>query len=99
MKHCRAFKKPDAQTATSASAVDTEAAPPPPPPVLLRDDFESYGPRRRRDAVHDVIDAFTDSARKLCRHDEAAKQLVQHAVAAAQVAAAKPAVVVVSPPT
>jgi hypothetical protein len=30
--------------------------------------------------VHDVIDAVTDSARKLCRHDETAKQLVQRAV-------------------
>jgi len=32
--------------------------------------------------VHDVIDAFTESAKKLCRHDETAKQLVQHAVTA-----------------
>ena len=30
--------------------------------------------------MHDLIDAVTDSARKLCRHDETAKQLVQHAV-------------------
>jgi hypothetical protein len=29
-----------------------------------------------------MIDAGTDSAKKLCRHDETAKQLVQHAVTA-----------------
>jgi hypothetical protein len=83
MKHYRAFKKPgssDQTASSSASAVETEAAPPPPPFVLLREDLESYGCRRKRNAVHDLIDAFTDSARKLCRHDETAKQLVQHAV-------------------
>ena len=81
MKHYRAFKKPDTsvQTAsTSASAVETEAAAP--PQVLLRDDLEDYGPRRKRNAVHHLIDAFTDSARKLCRHDETATQLILHAV-------------------
>ncbi len=81
VKHSKIFKKPDTsvQTAsTSASAVETEAAAP--PQVLLRDDLEYYGSRRKRNAVHHLIDAFTDSARKLCRHDETATQLVQHAV-------------------
>ena len=81
VKHSKIFKKPDTsvQTAsTSASAVETEAAAP--PQVLLRDDLEDYGPRRKRNAVHHLIDAFIDSARKLCRHDETATQLVLHAV-------------------
>ena len=30
--------------------------------------------------MDDLIDAFAESARKLCRHDETATQLVQHTV-------------------
>ena len=81
VKHSKVFRKPDTsvQTAsTSASAVDTEAAPP--PPVLLRGGLDSYGPCRKRNAVDDLVGAFADSARKLCRYEETAKQLVQHAV-------------------
>ena len=85
VKHSKIFKKPDTSVptaSTSASAVDTVAAPPPPPPILLRENFDAYCPRRKRDAVYDMIDAVTDSARKLCRHGETATQLVQHTVTA-----------------
>jgi hypothetical protein len=81
VKHSKIFKKPDTSVptaSTSASAVDTEAAPP--PPVLLRGGLDSYGPCRKRNAVDDLVGAFADSARKLCRYEETAKQLVQHAV-------------------